>query len=331
MTDEDATRRSRLNGIKLMALVRDHLGIDDVTAADEFAPGAALMHQGAAWVLLDDNPATRLAATLVWALRREAVELNVIAAEGTGVLARRAPAFGTTTHVWFAEGRSLLPAVAEPYPEQVAVPEHHDEFRVRIAEGGANPSSEHGVLVGEVRGLEVCRVVDDHALGSTRLEVGVGAHDREAFRMLHGDIPTAESLARIVETVAEHRRDGAPQHPLNQLAAERLLRARLIDDPALVGMESVEPAEPPVERRNLKDPVPCVALGADGNGRAAVIVCSSGVDLDLVPFAADARFAHQRNGARSDLVIVVPERDLVRATQQVADDLITPATFITLD
>ena len=47
--------------------------------------------------------------------------------------------------------------------------------------------------------------------------------------------PHYEALADVVRAVAHHRRDGAPQHPLNQLAASRRLRARLLANPALVG------------------------------------------------------------------------------------------------
>jgi hypothetical protein len=324
----DAARRSRLNGLKLRALVRDHLGVDDVDEPEEFAPGAALMNDGEAWTLLDDHPATRLGAALVWGLRHDTAVVNVVAESGTGVLARRARAFAIDISVWHAEGRALLPAVAEPHESSDPVPEHHGDFRHTMVDGGAEPLVEHGVLVGEVRGLEVCRVVDDPYLDTTRLEVGVGAHDREAFQMLHGDVPTSESLARVVEAVAEHRQVGAPQHPLNRLAAERFLRWRLIDDPSLVGMATVAPVAPPVRRLNLKDPVPCVAIGTDASGVDSVIVCSSGVDLDLIPFAADA---HLAIGEDLDLRIVLPARDLVPATEELAGALVRPPTFVALD
>ena len=324
MTDDDAAKRSRLNGLKLRALVRDHLGVEEVPEANDFAPGAALTVGDDAWVLLDDRPGVRLGAALLWAMRQHAGAVHVVAESATGQLARRAAGFELPIEVWHADGRSLLPAVAEPLPDPPAVPDHHESFRRLIADGGAEPSVEHGVLVGEVRGLEVCRVVDDPHTGTTRLEVGVGAHDREAFQMLHGDVPAAESLARIVETVAQHRAVDAPQHPLNRLAAERFVRWRIVDDPTLIGLDSVRPVAPPVARANLRDPVPCVALG-DGPGGSRVVVCSSGVDLDLVPFAADAALAHD-----GDIVLVVPARDRVRAADELAGALSRPVAFATL-
>src|SRR5690606_23902382 len=191
---------------------------------------------------------------------------------------------------------------------------------------------ERGVLVGEVAGLEVCRVVDDPQLGTTRLEVGVGAHDREAFQMLHGDVPTADSLARIGATVAEHRRLGAPPHPLNRLAAERFLRWRLLIDPSLAGAVALSPAEPPVARENLKDPVPCVATGSRPDGSAVVVVCATGVDLDVVPYAADARLAVSEPGAGwGELVIVTPSRDRLPLVERIAGQLRQSAELCSLD
>jgi hypothetical protein len=323
--DDDAARRSRLNGVKLRALVREHLGVDEVSDATQFAPGAAMVVGSSAWVLLADQPGSRLGAALLWSMRNGSDRLDVVAEEATGRLARRAAAFEVPIDVWHAEGRTLLPAVPEPLVPSRPAPAHHESFRELITQGGAVPSVEHGVLVGEVRGLEVCRVVDDPHLDTTRLEVGVGAHDREAFQMMHGDVPTIDSLARIVEAVAQHRRVGAPQHPLNRLAAERFVRWRIVDDPTLVGMTSVVPVAPPTPRANLKDAVPCVAVGDGPDGRH-VIVCSAGIDLDLVPFAADAALAH--HGER--VLFVLPARDRVPATEQLASALRIPVGFATL-
>ena len=102
-----------------------------------------------------------------------------------------------------------------------------------IEAAGAVPVIEHGLLAGEVAGLEVCRVVVDPGTGQARLEVGVGAHDREAFQLVHGDVPTVEALSSVVAAVAEHRRPGAPPHPLNRLGAERLSVVDQVSDPRL--------------------------------------------------------------------------------------------------
>ena len=324
--------RSRLVGIKLRTLVSEHLGSASIDEPQTFAPGAALVHEGAAWVYLDDRPASRLGAALAWTIRAGAGELHVIAEEGTGVLARRAGEFELPITVWHAEGRQLWPAVAEPLLPATEPPAHHRQWRQAIADAGAEPVEEHGVLVGEVDGLEVSRVVDDPYTGTTRLEVGVGVHDREAFAMLHGDEPAPEALARIVEVVHRHRSPDARPHPLNRFAAERLLRSRALAEPSLVGAAELQPVPPPVPRPNLKDPVPCVAVGTDIEGNKLVVVFSSGVDLDLIPFAADARLmvAAGDTDAEPRLVVVTPARDRLKVTEQLAATLRRPAELVNM-
>ncbi|MBI4935899.1 MAG: hypothetical protein HY828_18615 [Actinobacteria bacterium] len=322
----DPSRLARLNAIKLTTLVREHIGVDAEFVPGEFPGGAALRHGDDAWVLLADRPDRGRGAALAWALRQGAGTLHVVAESGTGLLARRAEHFAVPVVVWHAEGRVLLPAVPEPLLVPPPVPAAHREFLDVIVDSGAVPHEEFGVLSGEVRGLEVCRVVDDPYLHATRLEVGVGVHDREAFAMLHGDQPAPVALARVVEAVLQHRGGGATGHPLSRLAQERLLRARLVDDPSLIGATAVELAQPPVPRTNLKDPVPCVAVATIGGERVAV-VCSMGVDLDAVPYAVDARTAV----GLERCMLVVPTRDAIPVQQLLADAVRPPVTIVPVD
>ena len=290
-------------------------------------------------MLIDGRADRSLGAALVWAVRRSATHLHVIAEHDTGLLARRATAFSLPITVWFADGRTLLPAIAEPLPTRLAVPEEHEALRSMIVEAGATPNAEHGVLFGEVRGLEVCRVVASPTTGflgevsdlaradddGVRLEVGVGAADREAFQMLHGEIPTVAALADIVSTVQAHRSTGSPQHPLNRLGIERFLRWQAEESPVLVGCTELTPAEPPVPRPNLKDPVPCVARGVRTDGTLARVVFSSGVDLDALPYVADV----QAMGGEP-VVLVLPARDLLPIVSKVAGLLEHPVTVVGL-
>ena len=70
------------------------------------------------------------------------------------------------------------------------------------------------------------------------------------------------------------------------------------------------------------------ALGEDPDGEPVVVVCSTGIDLDVVPWAADARAALTGQAAR--LVIVVPERDASSITIALAAALRHPATVVGL-
>jgi hypothetical protein len=327
-----SARRAHLLGLKLRALVRDHLSDASVGEAVAFPPGSALLHGDAAWILLDEQPASRLGASLAWATRHGAEAVHVITETGSGVLARRAAELSTPIDVWHADERALLPAVPEPFPAERPVPADHLQFAELIESGGADPVAEHGVLAGEVRGLEVCRVVDDPLPAEPRLEVGIGAHDRDAFAIIHGNVPPVEALAGVVDKVEQHRRMDAPPHPFNRLARERLLRWQLVGDPSTVGATTLGPVAPPVPRLNVKDAVPCVAAGRDADGGALVVVCSTGVDLDLIPFAADARLeaeSHSDAGGEVRLVVVTPARDRVKVTEQLAALLRRPCELVT--
>lgn len=326
----DPARRAALNNIKLRALVREHLGHDigdtSATAPVPFGRGAALVIDGTAWILLDDQPERGLGAALAWVTRQPAArEVALIGDAATGVLARRAALFTLPIAVWHAVDRVLVPALVEPYPEPAPIDPAHEALRSLIVEGGAEPLVEHGVLVGEVRGLEVCRAVTDAVTGEVRLEVGVGAHDREAFLMLHGARPTVEALADVVDAVARHREVGAALHPLNRFGAERFLRWLAIGDPGRLGAAALAPADPPVVRTNIKDPVPCVALGTAVDGSPMVVVCSTGIDLDLIPFAVDAREMHAPD---AELVIVVPPRDVNPVTEAIAAMAAVPPRIV---
>ncbi len=332
-------RRSRLLGIKLRALVADHLGHPVGSEPESFPSGAALYDGDVAWVLVDGSAARSLGPALAWAIRRGATSLQLVVEHDTGLLARRAERLGFPVTVWYPQDRALLPVIAEPLAPSPTPHREHLELVAVIEAAGATANVEHGVVVGEVRGLEVCRVVDTPTVGhfaelgdidiapspvptapvGVLLEVGVGANDREAFRLLHGDIPTVEALAGVVESVLAHRSPDAPQHPLNRLGQERYLRWQLEQEPSLIDMAAVRPTEPPRPRPNLKDPIPCVGRAVDPDGHVSIVVCSVGVDVDLVGFVADVQ-------EMSDLPIIVAlrARDAVSITRELLALLATP-------
>lgn len=338
----DSDRRSRLLGIKLRALIDDHVGGVDVEPRP-FPNGAALVVDDTAWVLIDGRADRSLGRALAWALRAGADSLHIIAEHDTGTLARRASHFEFPVDVWFAEGRVLLPAVAEPLAAPQAPLAEHLELIATIEAAGATPGVEHGVVVGEVRGLEVCRVVAEPTVGhitelgdfdpaprpddvdGVLLEVGVGPNDREAFRLLHGDIPTVDALGAVVESVVAHRSADAPQHPLNRLGQERYLRWQLEQEPGLVGMAAVEATEPPLPRANLKDPVPCVAKAVDAAGVVHHVVCSVGVDVDLAGYVADVQAM-----VDGPVIVALRERDVLPITRDTLAALRVPVEIRTI-
>lgn len=324
----DPDRRRQLHGLKLRALVQEHLGheLGAVTGTDDGAVAMATTAEGAPAVaaLAEERPVRGLGGAMAAALRADAAQVDVFATDAADVLARRAAEFEIAPSVWRLDGRTARRADAAAHGQPAAAPEV-PELAALLELADVDVVEEHGVVIGEVQGLEVARVVSDD-LGH-RLEVGVGAHDREAFGLLHGDLPTPDAIRQVAELVRTHRAPGADPHPLNRLGAERWLRSRLIDRPHVVGASELASAPPPVARLNLKEPVPAVAVGQGQHG-TMVVVTAVGIDLDVVPFAADARLLHD---TEAELVVAVPRRDAHRVLERMAGALRRPARLVAID
>lgn len=331
MTGIEPGRLAGLLSAKLGGLVRAQWGDVDGERAD-FPGGAALVQGSTGWLLLEATPLTALGPALVWADRRGLVDVHLLVADDAAVIARRAGLFRHPPTVWSVAGTALTAVDAAP-PAVAAVAPPAPRLAELLVDADIEVVVEDGIVRGEVLGLEVARIVHGVTTAGTPidepvLEVGVGHADREMTALVHGNLPPAAQLDRVVEIVRAQRRAGAERHPLNQLAPERWLRATLVADPARVGLGALRAAPPAVPRPNLRDPAIAVAIGEALDGSTVVVACSVGVHLDLVPAAADARLAL---ASEAPLLLVVPARDAHPVTHALADRLVTPATLHPLD
>jgi hypothetical protein len=308
-------------------------GRSDVEVS-EFGQAVGLVVDDCAWVLVTGNYERSLGPALMWALRKNATSLKLLLNERAGELARIATHFDFAIEVFELDAAGVARAAAPKSAEKIEVSVADEMYAEFIKSAGAEVVREHGVISGEVCGLEVCRVVratsasDLDGAGESELEIGVGAHDRETFKLLHGRTATVESLRKVIAEVAARRAVGAQVHPLNQLARERMLRHYVCLSPQLVGAKSLQPAQPPIARTNLKDVVPCCAVGVSLTGEKMVVIFNVGVDPDVVSFGADAR---GQINASADLVFAMPTRDIVPAVEQIAQMLRRPARFVGVD
>lgn len=235
-------------------------------------------------------------------------------------MARRAACFRREVTVWQVDGVELRPPdpqVPEPPPP---VPDFHPLVQL-MRDVGLEVVADNDAIVGEFNGLEVARLVaqdDGH-----RLDVGVGAYDQDAFALMHADLEPHDALATVLAEVQRHRVRGAAPHPINRLVRERWLRAELVADPSRVGAVALAPVASMVERDGLHDILPAAAVGSDGDDRRLLVVCSVGIDLDLVPTAGEL-------ASYSDVdqvVFVLPERDHHPVTVAMAEELNWPVRF----
>jgi hypothetical protein len=282
-SDADA---GRLASVKLRAIAPT-LGLDASTADDrDFAYGAGLVSGTRGALYVTREHIRSIGPTLLWMLKHKLTEVDLVIEGDGGIPARRAQALNCELRVWQMQNGTLEPAQPTPHLPKIEVPQSHEQFAATIQDCGALPMREHGVLTGEVLGLEVCRVVDTP--DGPRLEVGVGAIDRETFQLVNSHRTFEDSLTEVVGIVRSHRSPGAPHHPLGKMAGERLLRHRVINEPSLIGAASLKPAEPPIPRGGMRESTPCVATGTDLDGKPIVAVFTDTVDVDIIGFGVDA-------------------------------------------
>jgi len=325
----DDKLNSDLLVVKLRALSRSALGVEleAVTSVRGGAFGTSPTTNGyntTVW-LAESEPSRSLGPALVASAKNGPSHLHLICSAESALVARRAAEFSPDVSVWEIDGSRLVPAGRAAETDLAAPAAELVELVADLIVLGVDPVFEHGVLTGEVMGLEVVRA--EHDGQSWRLRVGIGDFDRDTFAMIHGQDPSASVMAEVVETVASHRRPGAQPHPLNRMSAERWLRAVLIEAPGRIGLGSLAVAEPPVRRTSVRETVPAVAIGYR-DGTEVVVVTSCGIDLDLIPYAADARRCLR---PEAPLLVVLAERDAHRITREIASTLHVPAELIVID
>ena len=333
---DSSSHASRLAQLRLRAIV----GVRSDVEVSEFGQAVGLVVDDVAWVYVTGRHERSLGPALMWALRNDANALKLFSSECAGDLARISTHFDFVIEVFEVDAAGVARVAGPKIVEKIEVSVADEMFAEFIKSAGADVVREHGVISGEVCGLEVCRVVratDSGEFGGagesgeasdSELEIGVGAHDRETFKLLHGRTATIESLRKVIAEVAARRAVGAHVHPLNRLARERMLRHYVCQSPQLVGAKSLQVAQPPIVRTNLKDVVPCCAVGVSLTGEKMIVIFNVGVDPDVVSFGADAR--GQINGS-AELIFAMPTRDIMPAVERVAQMLRRPARFVGVD
>lgn len=315
-------QRQALRAAKLAALIRaaGDSTVDASMIEPAGAAASAVVLGPTAHLLTEQSGPGAISGALLWADRRNTPAVRVYVDDLAGDLARWAALFDADVEVRQVTGATSVPATAEPpttgTPGAVA---DDPALRAELQAAGLDVVEEHGVVTGEVRGLEVARLVvwpastggDD----AVHIEAGVGRFDRDATAAMHdGESPEA-TLRRAIELVESHRTARTPTHPLASMARERWLRHAVLADPARVGASELEPIATTVLRTSVREPSPAAAFGRRGDGTELVVVCSVGADLSLVPVAADTR---AQVAPDAELVLVVPGRDRLPSTERLA-------------
>lgn len=314
-------QRAGLWLVKLRSLAREHFGRDE--GVPHAAPwGAALDNDGAWTALIEVSPERSFGQALVLAARNNARSLDLLMDDESASVARRAQLFEPSPSVWRVDGTDLESAEASA-PSCVEAASLRPDIASLLDLPDVDVIVEHGVIIGECRGLEVARVTG--SADEQRLDVGVGAYDQGAFAVMNPEMTPIEALAEVVAQVLTHRSVGAAPHPINRFARERWVRHELLADPTLVGLQSLAAVEPMTPREGIKDVGIAAALGESSTGESALVACTVGIDLDAVPAAADLAALHDADR----IIMVLPDRDRHPLVKAVAAQSKRPIEFFT--
>lgn len=314
-------RQPRLFAAKLKGLVRASTGAELVIDDASGLPGGVVAPaddgvQHGFFYATGPEPIRMLGPSVIWGQRVGVGRLHVVAdGDVARDLARRASALISPITVWQVSGSEMHEATPRPVLDAPTLPDDEWALASLISEAGARPVDDHGRLVAEIAGLEVARVGRSME-NVPELEVGVGQADRELHALVHSTMDADTALRRAIAAVLAERRPGSSRHPLARIARERWLRSTVLDDPSSLGLVSLEAVPPLRPRATVLGNVPSAAMGSRHDGSTVVVVCSSGIDADLVPEAADYRL---RSDPDADVIIVVPQRDAYPVTQRVVD------------
>jgi hypothetical protein len=297
----DDERRSTLRQAKLAAIVRDRFGDGSSVVTGTFPSGATLLRGDRAWVLVQELTPRSAGGPLLWASRQGATSVELIVDDPVANpvvvadVARRLRRFDLGATCWRTDGGELVEIDPGPIPAVLDPPPDVDTLVEILRAADLEVVVEHGIVRGEVLGLEVARVASDGESG-THLDVGVGKFDQVAAAMMYAEKSTADALDIVAGVVRSLRFPGAPPHPVRDLCRERWVRSAVTAAPDLVGVSSLTSIETTVPRDNLRDAHPALAWG-----QATVVASTHGVDVDLLPLAADVR---ERVDPGAELVVV---------------------------
>lgn len=332
--DEDTRRR--LLAAKAVGIARSQGAVPVGEPQPMLGGAATLVEGGGAWVLVQREPERALGAALAWSVRHGATTTTCVVDVGPDgrpqraaaqMVAAKAAALTPSPVVLLVNGATIEtvePAIVpgtRPYqPTALAALRLDDAAAAR-----ADVIVHHdGALAFEVLGLEVARVGADGSL-----VVGSGKHDREATNELYNYQPTREALVRAAEVVRLLRSSTAQPGPATMLQRERWLRHALIDDPSLLAAAGVDvvgllvPVADPTPPVDLRRARPAGAMTNDGR---ILVVCSTGIDLDLVPAAAWIRSWAAPDAER--IVLVLPVGHVLPILSDMAPLLPVPATIV---
>ncbi len=277
----DVERRAELNQAKLNVLLKNTF--PDEVFEPIYSNSSSIYSNGKQRFLY--APEQRV-SPLAIALATETNELqtNLVVDNSEPVLLQQTHGLNAEIILWIIDDDRVVQHPDSAIEERTEINVLGEDFKELLKASGCDVVQEHGVLKGEIKGLEVARVVINDE-GQQVLQVGVGAYDQEAHKILDSQQTPEEKLFRVISQVMEYRNQKSEPHPLNRVARAKWMITEIVTSPKNFGLEEVQSLSMLEEVDTVTENHPAAAIGRTGAG-SVLIVASSGIDLQTIPVAA---------------------------------------------
>lgn len=316
-------RLAALQETRFLGLIPEDLPIDRIGRL----PGAVIALVGtSAHALLYTADEASFGAVLLWCRQAEvaSVDLFVDGIDELECVTRWAHSFPVCRSVRSPAG-AIHDGSAEEMATQVPLPMPElQSLQGELAGRGLDVFVDQGTLVVERLGLEVA--IATLRDGETALEVGVGAVDREANRVLHPTLTPWDLLERVVAEVDRYRHDGEASHPFNRIARERWLDYHLRQTPSLVAEQALLALPPASPRRGMRTEGPAASIAQNGE-HTTIVVSTVGADVSLLGAIGELVARHRADRLR----VVVPTGSAFPLLHDLDDFVRAPATLSEVD
>ena len=316
----DGERRSELNQRKLESLLRTAFP-DSIFEQVETQSGALRSNNKAQYLYAPSEKVSPLAFALTFLEKGDVI--NIILDEPDPLLLHQALGLHSDIRFWVVEKDQLIPHPESKTAEKPEKPVANETAVSLLLENGCDVIREHDAVRGEIKGLEVARIIKDFD-NESNVQIGVGHYDQEAHKLVDWGESPDEKLARVVSEVHQHRNKEAQPHPLNRVARPQWLISEMIASPEIVGLDEAWHLPSPENAKAITETTPAAALGKIRD-QVILVVASVGLDLKAVPIASGLSVTTEPD----EIWMVLPEKDKHPALLRQAEHLKTPTHFKT--
>lgn len=312
----DQSHLIELKRAKLIAIASKYFELDDSYPIGQSQSCVGVKKDNQIWILCEEPNGSCLISSIALAQKQKADQIYLFVPSPATSLARWASHFASLKiQIWQFSKTSceIVPPTELEYPAPLVF--DPDVFIEAIEKTGAVGLVQDGILIADVKGLEVARVIQGPDL-QFHLMVGVGRNDRDAHAIMNPDSDPVDLLSKVVKEVLVYRKPDISLRLENTLCGQNWLRYVVLNDPSLIGASTLSPSFIPGQQIGPSSSGPALAGGFDQKGAPMGAIFSVGIDPQIILSAIDARitlardfFDNKYQPSDINILVVVPQGD----------------------